>query len=421
MSYNSNQQRVDSIFSAQHYPLAGGPPGYGPPVPGAEYSPGPRFGMGIPAANHIPSLPPILMPYGVPGHLPAIPDALRPYNHLPGLHVGGNEALAFDKEAAALTHSLESLHLNPLAKEYIPPRGQPIGLFGRGQFYYGRPRFPFPAVGRGKFPYDGYHAQAGRGYQQHSGRARGEKRQQQKKKRHQRGLEDNVKRTVYISYIDQQVTEEQLAVFFLDSGKVVDCRICGDPNSAMRFAFIEFTDEEGAQKALSKTGSVLGSSPLRVLPSKTAIIPVNKELMPKSHDELERCSRTVYIANIDKKVDKNDVRHFFEQLCGKISKIRLLGDVAHSTRIAFIEFYQAEGAMAALNCSGALLGSLPLRVSPSKTPVRTESSGGMGVGSKEEDYEDLEEEEDNEEERELEEVSEGGNEANVQADVLPEN
>lgn len=25
--------------------------------------------------------------------------------------------------------------------------------------------------------------------------------------------------------------------------KVVDCRICGDPNSVLRFAFVEFTDE----------------------------------------------------------------------------------------------------------------------------------------------------------------------------------
>ena len=30
--------------------------------------------------------------------------------------------------------------------------------------------------------------------------------------------------------------------------------------------------------------------------------------------------------------------------------------------------------MVALNCSGALLGSLPIRVSPSKTPVRPEAS-----------------------------------------------
>ncbi|KAI7758225.1 hypothetical protein M8C21_018747, partial [Ambrosia artemisiifolia] len=30
----------------------------------------------------------------------------------------------------------------------------------------------------------------------------------------------------------------------------------------------------------------------------------------------------------------------------------------------------AESAIAALNCSGAVLGTLPIRVSPSKTPVR---------------------------------------------------
>lgn len=62
---------------------------------------------------------------------------------------------------------------------------------------------------------------------------------------------------------------------------------------------------------------MLGNSPLRVLASKTAIMPVNQELMPRSADEVERCSRTVYAANIDKKVDKNDVRAFFESLCGE--------------------------------------------------------------------------------------------------------
>lgn len=45
-----------------------------------------------------------------------------------------------------------------------------------------------------------------------------------------------------------QVTEESLATFFADCGTVMDCRICGDPNSAMRFAFIEFLEELGAQQ-----------------------------------------------------------------------------------------------------------------------------------------------------------------------------
>ena len=41
---------------------------------------------------------------------------------------------------------------------------------------------------------------------------------------------------------------------------------------------------------------------------------------------------------------------------GSVSKIRLLGDWQHSTRIAFVEFYNAESAKLALGCSGALLG-----------------------------------------------------------------
>ncbi|KVH91475.1 polyadenylate-binding protein-interacting protein 12-like isoform X1 [Cynara cardunculus var. scolymus] len=182
--------------------------------------------------------------------------------------------------------------------------------------------------------------------------------------------EDAIKRTVHVSDIDQQVTEEQLAALFINCGQVVDCRVCGDPNSVLRFAFIEFTDEEGAKNALSLAGTMLGFYPVRVLPSKTAIAPVNPTFLPRSEDEREMCARTIYCTNIDKKVTQADVKLFFESLCGEVYRLRLLGDYHHSSRIAFVEFVMAESAIAALNCSGAVLGSLPIRVSPSKTPVR---------------------------------------------------
>lgn len=186
--------------------------------------------------------------------------------------------------------------------------------------------------------------------------------------------EDSIRRTVYVSDIDQQVTEEQLAALFISCGQVVDCRVCGDPNSVLRFAFVEFTDEEGARASLSLAGTMLGYYPVRVLPSKTAIVPVNPSYLPRTQDEREMCARTVYCTNIDKKVAQADVKLFFESLCGEVSRLRLLGDYHHATRIAFVEFVMAESAMAALNCSGAILGSLPIRVSPSKTPVRPRSS-----------------------------------------------
>ncbi|XVF51081.1 hypothetical protein PTKIN_Ptkin04bG0155700 [Pterospermum kingtungense] len=182
--------------------------------------------------------------------------------------------------------------------------------------------------------------------------------------------EDAIRRTVYVSDIDLQVTEELLAGLFLSCGPVVDCRICGDPSSVLRFAFVEFYNEEDAMAALNLSGTMLGYYPVKVLPSKTAIAPVNPTFLPRSEDEREMCSRTIYCTNIDKKITQADVKLFFESVCGEVQRLRLLGDYHHSTHIAFVEFAMAESAIAALNCSGAVLGSLPIRVSPSKTPVR---------------------------------------------------
>ncbi|KAG2676267.1 hypothetical protein I3843_12G045500 [Carya illinoinensis] len=183
--------------------------------------------------------------------------------------------------------------------------------------------------------------------------------------------EDSIRRTVYVSDIDQHVTEERLAALFSSCGQVNDCRICGDPHSVLRFAFVEFADEYGARAALNLGGTMLGYYPVRVLPSKTAILPVNPTFLPRSEDEREMCARTVYCTNIDKKVSQTEVKNFFESACGgEVTRLRLLGDHVHSTRIAFVEFELAESAITALSCSGMLLGTQPIRVSPSKTPVR---------------------------------------------------
>ncbi|XP_057466553.1 polyadenylate-binding protein-interacting protein 9-like [Actinidia eriantha] len=187
--------------------------------------------------------------------------------------------------------------------------------------------------------------------------------------------EDNIRRTVYVSEIDHNVTEEQLAALFSSRcGQVVDCRICGDPNSGLRFAFVEFADEGSAKEALNFSGTVLGFYPIRVLPSKTAILPVNPTFLPRSEDEREMCARTVYCTNIDREISHAAVKFFFESCCGEVSRLRILGDQVHTTRIAFVEFALAESAIAALNYSGTILGTQPIRVSPSKTPVRSRVS-----------------------------------------------
>ena len=77
-----------------------------------------------------------------------------------------------------------------------------------------------------------------------------------------------------------------------------------------------------------------------------------------------RCSHAcayIYICFCPLQVDRKQINAFFEQTCGPIAKSRLLGQSHHPTRIAFIEFARAESAMGALNCSGAMLGSFPIR------------------------------------------------------------
>ncbi|PWA85394.1 Ataxin-2, C-terminal [Artemisia annua] len=291
--------------------------------------------------------------------------------------VNGNGG--FKKEMRDLEEMLSKL--NPMAEEFVPGNN---GYMMRG----GMVQVQLPPGGGAHFGYAAVHdflRQAnnvgfvngnGVGFVNGNGVNNGRKgnfgngKRRMNSRTNMAQREDAIKRTVHVSDIDQQVTEEQLAALFINCGQVVDCRVCGDPNSVLRFAFIEFTDEEGARNALSLAGTMLGYYPVRVLPSKTAIAPVNPTFLPRSEDEREMCARTIYCTNIDKKVTQADVKLFFESLCGEVYRLRLLGDYHHSSRIAFVEFVMAESAIAALNCSGAVLGSLPIRVSPSKTPVR---------------------------------------------------
>jgi RNA recognition motif-containing protein len=256
-------------------------------------------------------------------------------------------------ELQHIVDMLSNLKLNPLAKEFFPAsygndRNHDANYFVDANKDAGNDGFP--------------------NRRRRNNLSQGRKRMNGRSFRAQR--EDSIRRTVYVSDIDYNVTEERLAALFSGYGQVVDCRVCGDPHSRLRFAFVEFADEYSARAALNLCGTILGFSPVRVLPSKTAILPVNPTFLPRSEDEREMCVRTVYCTNIDKKVTQADVQMFFETRCGEVSRLRLLGDQIHSTRIAFVEFVTAESAIMALDCCGQVLGSQPVRVSPSKTPVR---------------------------------------------------
>ncbi|XP_058104989.1 polyadenylate-binding protein-interacting protein 11-like isoform X2 [Magnolia sinica] len=245
--------------------------------------------------------------------------------------VGGK---GFKQDMRALEELLSKL--NPMAEEFVPPSLVGHGHVSVGGLYSNGFAMMHPNGANGVGP-----GNVNNGRRRKNGYGQGKRRMNSRTSMAQR--EEIIRRTVYVCDIDQQVTEEQLAGLFQSCGQVVDCRICGDPNSVLRFAFIEFTDEEGARAALSLAGTMLGYYPVRVLPSKTAIAPVNPTFLPRSEDEREMCARTIYCTNIDKKVTQADVKLFFETICGEVYRLRLLGDYHHSTRIAFVEFVMVRG------------------------------------------------------------------------------
>uniref|UniRef100_A0A0E0BYW6 RRM domain-containing protein n=1 Tax=Oryza meridionalis TaxID=40149 RepID=A0A0E0BYW6_9ORYZ len=262
--------------------------------------------------------------------------------------------------------------LNPAAKEFVPSSAA-VSSPSRKALSADAPVFDYNSIGG----WNGGGKESGAdAYQQRRRRngylSQGRRRVNERARHADR--EDSIRRTVYVSDIDHTVTEERLADIFANCGQVVDCRICGDPHSVLRFAFIEFADEEGARTALNLGGTMLGFYPVRVLPSKTAILPVNPKFLPRTEDEKEMVIRTVYCTNIDKKVTQLDVKNFFEELCGEVSRLRLLGDNVHSTRIAFVEFVHLisylPGVTGRVCHHGSELQWDDFGVSPSKTPVK---------------------------------------------------
>ncbi|KAG8070194.1 hypothetical protein GUJ93_ZPchr0006g42259 [Zizania palustris] len=224
-----------------------------------------------------------------------------------------------EREYKSDMRKLEELmsKLNPSAQEFVPSarRAPPAGglsadapVFVTATEYYGGAGAGQPQVGGGggggrDSSSDGSSNAGGQPQNRRTRNApfnQGRRRGGGRTRRADR--EDSVRRTVYVSDIDQQVTEQKLAEVFSNCGQVVDCRICGDPHSVLRFAFIEFADDVGARAALTLGGTMLGFYPVRVLPSKTAILPVNPKFLPRTEDEKEMVSRTVYCTNIDKKV-----------------------------------------------------------------------------------------------------------------------
>ena len=106
-------------------------------------------------------------------------------------------------------------------------------------------------------------------------------------------------------------TELEVSGAFASCGAVLDCRLCADSSSEGYFAFVAFGALRAAEAALRMSGAEIGGKPIRVVRSRTSVIPVNPQLLPQTPEEVERCARTVYAANIDIGATEEQIRGFF--------------------------------------------------------------------------------------------------------------
>ena len=105
---------------------------------------------------------------------------------------------------------------------------------------------------------------------------------------------------------------------------------------------------------------------------------MNPSLLPQGADELERCARTVYVANVHRASREEDVRAFFQTETADVTGVLLNPRVGG--QVAFVEFATVDAAQAALERSGRELDGRALRVSQSKTPLRLGGAMGHGAG-----------------------------------------
>lgn len=177
--------------------------------------------------------------------------------------------------------------------------------------------------------------------------------------------------TVFVKEIPASVSERELAETFAACGRIVDCRMCRDANSnKFSYAFMAFETADEVQNALSLDKMSLHGKNIVVRRSDTAVIPVNPLLLPQNEAELESTARTIYVANVDKSVDSNALKTFFERHAGAVNRLHLQVKNAADANVAFVEFVNLESAASSLRLTGKQLGQRVVRVSASKTPLR---------------------------------------------------
>lgn len=195
---------------------------------------------------------------------------------------------------------------------------------------------------------------------------------------------DQIERTIYITSIDTQISQQQLVDVFSYCGHITNHKICGDDSHPTRFAFVEFSTKEAVLEAIRMNGTSLGRYSIKVSRSRAPIQPgiasaSSKNINYNTPHYQDQIARTVYVGSVDVSVTEDDLQEFFQQACGSVVKVALAGDSDHSARFAFVEFATPDSRNKALTLSGTKLADKAIRVNASRTPILSGGKSYLGI------------------------------------------
>jgi len=184
---------------------------------------------------------------------------------------------------------------------------------------------------------------------------------------------------VHVNNIPKNSSPGSLRTIFSECGEVKHVELFNNPKSKFPYAFIDFSDEESAERALGMNGKEFNEHVLNVEWSRSKKRrPPRPPMDPASREKAER---TVYVTDIDPDADPEDVRRKFEDACGEVTLFWYKAFKKGETQaIAYIEFKSLESVDEALKlCRTHFLSeSRLIKVRHSLTALSAREGGARG-------------------------------------------
>lgn len=149
-------------------------------------------------------------------------------------------------------------------------------------------------------------------------------------------------RTVFVSNLDFEVTEDDIQEFMSSSGTIAEVRLVKHPTGKSKgYAFVEFEVKEDAEGAKLRDNELMGKRPVYI-----SECDPEKKTGFKFTVGLEK--RKLFIKGLDLEVTKPELVEIYEKF-GKLAAVRIVTyRNGHSKGIAFIEYEEEVSAATAL-------------------------------------------------------------------------